>query len=49
MSPSYVIVTFREVRRMSNFAQIGIQYAYGQIHAYARVEGSPVKIKSPTH
>jgi hypothetical protein len=41
-----VLVTSREVRRTSNFAQIGIEYENGHMHMY--IKGSPVEIHIQT-
>jgi len=30
--PTHVVVRFRKVRRKSNFAQVGIEYARGQLY-----------------
>lgn len=42
-----VLVTFREVWRKSNFAQIGIEYENGHMHTY--IKGSQVEIHIQTH
>ena len=44
---AYAIVTFRKVRRESNFTQVGIEYTYGLLHVPK--EGSPAEIQTPTH
>jgi hypothetical protein len=42
VAPRLGAVTFRHVRRKSNFARIGIQYSYGQLYMY--VPGCPMEV-----
>jgi hypothetical protein len=39
-SPIYAVVTLPKVRHKSNFAQVGIEYTYGQLYMY--IKGSPI-------
>lgn len=45
-SPISAVVTFRKVRRYSNFAQIRTEYTYHQICMY--IQGNPSEIQTPT-
>jgi hypothetical protein len=38
---------FQKVRRKSDFAQVSIQYTYGQLYMY--IQGSPFEIETETH
>jgi hypothetical protein len=44
-SPTYAVVTFRKVRRRSDFAQVGT--TRGQLYMY--IQRSPVEIHIPAH
>jgi len=39
-------ISFREVRRKSNFAQVGTDYTYSHLDMY--IQGSPVEIQTNT-
>lgn len=47
-SPTYSIVTFHEIRRVSNFAHAGFEYTYDQLHAYNYTRDSSLNL-TPTH
>jgi hypothetical protein len=46
-SPTYATVTFGEVRRKSNFAQVGIECTYGQLYMY--IQRGSVEVQALVH
>ena len=46
-SQNYKVVTFQIVQRNWNFAQVRIQYRFGQLYVHSL--GSPTENQAPTH